>query len=39
MQQSEDLFHAALDQGPEFLDWACRDNPELKREVQELVDS
>ena len=39
IQQSEDLFHAALEQGPEFLDWACRDNAELKQEVLALLDS
>jgi serine/threonine protein kinase/formylglycine-generating enzyme required for sulfatase activity/dienelactone hydrolase len=40
-QSAEDLFEAALDLPPErrpaFLDQACRDAPELRRQVDELL--
>ncbi|MBM3786977.1 MAG: serine/threonine protein kinase, partial [Acidobacteria bacterium] len=38
-EQLEDLFHAALESGPECLEWACRDDAALKAEVLELLES
>ena len=35
----EDLFHAALDQGPEYLDSACASDPALRTEVDALLAS
>jgi serine/threonine-protein kinase len=35
----EDLFHAALDQGPEYLDSACAGDPALRAEVEALLAS
>ncbi|MCI0489281.1 MAG: hypothetical protein L0229_22030 [Blastocatellia bacterium] len=40
-QQIEELFHAAADRAPDertaFLDQACADDPELRREVESLL--
>ena len=38
-RQLEDLFHAALDQGPEYLDSACAGDPVLRAEVEALLAS
>jgi hypothetical protein len=38
-RQVEDLFHAALDQGPEYLDTACAGDPGLRAEVEALLAS
>jgi len=35
----EDLFHAALDHGPEYLDSACQGDPALRADVQALLAS
>jgi eukaryotic-like serine/threonine-protein kinase len=35
----EDLFHAALDRGPGFLDCACAGDPALREEVEALLTS
>ena len=35
----EDLFHAALDQGPRYLDSACAGDPALRAEVEALLAS
>jgi serine/threonine-protein kinase len=38
-QQVEDLFHAALEQGRDYLDAACAGDPALRAEVDALLDS
>lgn len=38
-RRMEELFHAALDQGPEYLDSACTGDPALQAEVEALLDS
>ena len=38
-RQVEDLFHAAFDQGPEYLDSACAGDPALRAEVEALLAS
>jgi tetratricopeptide (TPR) repeat protein len=38
-RQVEDLFHAALDQGPEYLDSPCAGDPALRAEVEALLAS
>lgn len=38
-RQVEDLFHAALDRGPEYLDSACAGDPALRAEVEALLAS
>ena len=38
-RQVEDLFHAAFDQGPEYLDSACAGDPTLRNEVEALLAS
>ena len=38
-RQVEDLFHAALDQGPDSLDAACAADPALRAEVEALLAS
>jgi eukaryotic-like serine/threonine-protein kinase len=36
-QRVEDLFHAALERGPEYLETACADDPTLRAEVEALL--
>jgi len=38
-RQVEDLFHAALDEGPGYLDSACAGDPALRAEVEALLTS
>jgi hypothetical protein len=38
-RQVEDLYHAALDRGPEYLDSACAGDPALRAEVEALLAS
>lgn len=38
-RQVEDLFHAALDQGPGYLDSECAGDPALRAEVEALLAS
>ncbi len=35
----EDLFHAALERGPSYLDQACTGDPALRKEVEDLLAS
>ena len=38
-RQVEDLFHAALDKGSQYLDSACATDPGLRAEVEALLAS
>jgi serine/threonine-protein kinase len=38
-QRVEDLFHAALGRGPEYLEAACAGDPALRAEVEALLNS